>query len=88
MSGKGIAASMSMVILKQIIRAYLADTHDFKQLVVKVNRFIRDNLQKGTIFSGMFAIMNFENDTLYYINCGLPCNVFCFYRSVSNFSEQ
>ena len=72
LSGKGIAASMSMVILKQIIRAYLADTHDFKQLVVKVNRFIRDNLQKGTIFSGMFAIMNFENDTLYYINCGIP----------------
>ncbi len=72
LSGKGIAASMSMVILKQIIRAYLADTHDFKQLVVKVNRFIRDNLQKGTIFAGMFAIVNFENDTMYYINCGIP----------------
>ena len=72
LSGKGIAASMSMVILKQIIRAYLSDTHDFKQLVVKVNRFIRDNLQKGTIFAGMFAIVNFENDTMYYINCGIP----------------
>lgn len=72
LSGKGIAASMSMVILKAIIRAYLAETHDFKQLVVKVNSFIRNNLQKGTIFSGMFAIMNFENDTLYYINCGIP----------------
>ncbi len=72
LSGKGIAASMSMVILKAIIRAYLSETHDFKQLVVKINRFIRDNLQKGTIFSGMFAIVNFENDTMYYINCGIP----------------
>lgn len=72
LSGKGIAASMSMVILKAIIRAYLAETHDFKQLVVKINRFIRDNLQKGTIFYGMFAIVNFENDTMYYINCGIP----------------
>lgn len=72
LSGKGIAASMSMVILKAIIRAYLAETHDFKKLVVKVNRFIRDNLSKGTIFAGMFAIVNFENDTMYYINCGIP----------------
>lgn len=72
LSGKGIAASMNMVILKAIIRAYLAETHDFKQLVVKVNRFIRDNLPKGTVFAGMFAIMNFDNDTLYYINCGIP----------------
>lgn len=72
LSGKGIAASMNMVILKAIIRAYLAETHDFKQLVVKVNRFIRDNLPKGTIFAGMFAIVNFDNDTMYYINCGIP----------------
>lgn len=72
LSGKGIAASMSMVILKAIIRAYLAETHDFKQLVVKVNHFVRYNLQKGTIFAGMFAIVNFENDTMYYINCGIP----------------
>ena len=72
LSGKGIAASMTMVILKSIIRAYLAETHDFKKLVVKVNRFIRDNLPKGTIFAGMFAIVNFDNDTMYYINCGIP----------------
>lgn len=72
LSGKGIAASMNMVILKFIIRTYLADTHDFKQLVVKVNTFVRENLRKGTIFSGLFALMDFEKDTLYYINCGVP----------------
>ena len=84
--GKGIAASMSMVILKAIIRAYLAETHDFKKLVVKVNSFIRNNLQKGTIFSGMFAIVNFENDTMYYINCGIP-TVFLYTQAYNNVIE-
>jgi len=72
LSGKGIAASMNMVILKSIIRTYLAETHDFKQLIVKVNQFIRESLQKGTIFAGLFALIDFETDTMYYINCGIP----------------
>ena len=72
MSGKGIAASMNMVILKSIIRTYLAETHDFKQLVIKINSFIRDSLNKGTIFAGLFALIDFETDTMYYINCGIP----------------
>lgn len=72
LSGKGIAASMNMVILKSIIRTYLAETHDFKELVVKVNTFIRDSLRKGTIFAGLFALIDFNTDTMYYINCGIP----------------
>ena len=72
LSGKGIAASMNMVILKSIIRSYLAEVHDFKELVVKINVFIRDSLQKGTIFAGLFALVDFETDTMYYINCGIP----------------
>ena len=72
LSGKGIAASMNMVILKSIIRSYLAEVHDFKQLVVKLNSFVRDSLPKGTIFAGLFALIDFESDTMYYINCGVP----------------
>ncbi len=72
LSGKGIAASMNMVILKSIIRSYLAEVHDFKQLVVKLNTFVRDSLPKGTIFAGLFALIDFETDTMYYINCGIP----------------
>lgn len=72
LSGKGIAASMNMVILKSIIRSYLAEVHDFKQLVVKLNTFVRDSLPKGTIFAGLFALIDFETDTMYYINCGVP----------------
>ncbi len=72
LSGKGIAASMNMVILKSIIRSYLAEVHDFKQLVVKLNTFVRDSLPKGTIFAGLFALIDFESDTMYYINCGVP----------------
>ena len=72
MSGKGIAASMNMVILKSIIRTYLAEIHDFKELVVKINSFIRESFIKGTIFAGLFALIDFEKDTMYYINCGIP----------------
>ena len=72
LSGKGIGASMSMVILKSIIRTHLAEIHDFKELVVRLNRFIRDSLPKGTIFAGLFALIDFETDTMYYINCGIP----------------
>lgn len=72
LSGKGIAASMNMVILKSIIRTYLAEVHDFKQLVIRLNTFVRDSLPKGTIFSGLFALVDFETDTMYYINCGVP----------------
>ena len=60
------------VILKSIIRTYLSETHDFKELVTKVNSFVRDSLRKGTIFAGLFALIDFETDTMYYINCGIP----------------
>ncbi|MBO5137234.1 MAG: serine/threonine-protein phosphatase [Spirochaetaceae bacterium] len=72
MSGKGITASMSMVILKSIIRTFLAETKDFKELVQKVNVFIRFNLPRGTFFAGVFALMDFKENVMYYINCGVP----------------
>jgi hypothetical protein len=86
LSGKGIAASMSMVILKSIIRTYLAETHDFKQLVVKVNSFIRNSLQKGTVFAGVFALVDFQTDTMYYINCGIPA-LFLYTQAYNNVIE-
>ncbi|MBO5608005.1 MAG: serine/threonine-protein phosphatase [Treponema sp.] len=72
LNGKGIAASMSMVILKSIIRTDLAETPDFKLLVEKINTFIRNSLPKGTFFAGTFGVIDFSNDTMYYINCGSP----------------
>ena len=71
-SGKGINASMSSVIIKSIVRTFLAETRDFKQLVQKVNAFIRNNLPKGTFFAGVFGLIDFSENTLYYLNCGVP----------------
>ena len=70
LSGKGISASMSMVILKSIIRTYLVETSDFKLLVNKVNYFISKSLPLGTFFAGVFVLMDYSSDTLYYVNCG------------------
>nr|WP_298680695.1 SpoIIE family protein phosphatase [uncultured Treponema sp.] len=71
-SGKGLSASMSMVILKSIIHTYLQTISDFKELVTKVNRFIKDNLPRGTFFAGIFGIIDFPTNTIYYLNCGIP----------------
>lgn len=86
LNGKGIAASMSMVILKSIIRTFLAETKDFKMLVEKVNVFIRESLPKGTFFAGTFALLDFTSDTLYYINCGTPA-LFLYTRAYNNVIE-
>ncbi len=71
-SGKGLNASMSMVILKSVLRTFLSETGDFKKLVGKVNLFIKNNLPKGTFFAGVFGLLDFSTNTLYYINCGVP----------------
>lgn len=86
LSGKGIAASMGMVILKSIIRTFLSETTDFKLLVVKVNTFIRENLPKGTFFAGTFGILDFNTDTMYYINCGIPA-LLVYTRAYNNVIE-
>lgn len=86
LSGKGISASMSMVIIKSIIRTYLQETKDFKTLVEKVNSFIRFNLPKGTFFEGIFGLIDFTDDTLYYINCAVP-SLFLYTRSYNNVIE-
>lgn len=71
-SGKGLNASMSMVILKSVLRTFLSETTDFKQLVIKVNLFIKNNLPKGTFFAGLFGLIDFGTNTMYYLNCGVP----------------
>lgn len=86
LSGKGIAASMSMVIVKSVIRTFLQETKDFKVLVEKVNEFIRFNLPKGTFFEGVFALIDFNENTVYYINCAVPA-LFLYNRSFNNVME-
>ena len=86
LSGKGIAASMSMVIVKSVIRTFLQETKDFKLLVEKVNHFIRFNLPRGTFFEGVFALIDFKDDTVYYINCAVPA-FFLYNRAYNNVME-
>jgi len=71
-SGKGLSASMNMLILKSMIRTFLRIERDFTGLVQRVNAFIKDNLPKGTFFAGIFGYFDFERNALYFINCGVP----------------
>lgn len=86
LSGKGINASMSMVIVKSLIRTFLSETKDFKELVQKINYFIRMNLPKGTFLSGIFMLIDFSDNTLYYINCGIPA-LFMYSQAYNNVIE-
>ena len=71
-AGKGLNASLSMVILKSVIRTFLRETKDFKTMIVKVNAFIKANLPRGTFFAGLFGYFDLKNRTLFYVNCGVP----------------
>lgn len=71
-SGKGLNASMSMIILKSTIRTFLKEERDFSRLVVKANAFIKENLPRGTFFAGVFGIFDFAKDSMYFVNCGIP----------------
>jgi hypothetical protein len=71
-SGKGLSASMNMLILKSMIRTFLRVESSFVDLVARVNAFIKENLPKGTFFAGIFGYLDLSKDALYYINCGVP----------------
>lgn len=71
-SGKGLSASMNMLILKSMIRTFLRIEREFSGLVQRVNAFIKDNLPKGTFFAGVFGYFDFATNSLYFINCGVP----------------
>ncbi|HUX40617.1 MAG TPA: PP2C family protein-serine/threonine phosphatase [Rectinemataceae bacterium] len=71
-SGKGLSASMNMLILKSMIRSFLRIEHDFLGLVQRVNSFIKENLPKGTFFAGVFGYFDFATNSLFFINCGVP----------------
>jgi hypothetical protein len=71
-SGKGLSASMNMLILKSMIRSFLRIEKDFSSLVQRVNAFIKDYLPKGSFFAGIFGYFDFEKGAIYFINCGVP----------------
>jgi len=71
-SGKGLSASMNMLILKSMIRTFLRVERSLSALVSKVNASIKSNLPRGTFFAGAFGYFDFAEGSLYYINCGVP----------------
>jgi serine phosphatase RsbU (regulator of sigma subunit) len=75
-SGKGLNASMSMIILKSMIRTLLKEEKDFARLVARINRFIKERLPRGTFFSGLFAFLALDKGAMYFINCGIPAMYF------------
>ncbi len=85
-SGRGLNASMCMIILKSFIRTFLSESDDFIGLLYKLNSFIKHNLPRGTFFAGTFMIFDNSNNMLYYVNCGVP-GIFLFTKTYNNVIE-
>jgi hypothetical protein len=85
-SGKGLSASMNMLILKSMIRTFLRVERDFVGLVSRVNAFIKENLPKGTFFAGVFGYLDLSKEAFYYINCGVPM-IFLYSSTFDTFIE-
>lgn len=85
-AGKGLNASMSMVILKSIIHTFLKEEKDFTKLVIKLNTFIKNHLPKGAFFAGLFGILDFKQNNMYFLNCGIPL-MFLYSKSLNTIVE-
>lgn len=72
LSGKGVSASMNMVILKTTIRTLIPKFRDLKSFAEKLNSVIYKNLPKETFFSGLLLTVDFESGLMKYVNCGIP----------------
>lgn len=74
-SGTGLSAAMSMLVLKSMIRTFLGVERDFVGLVSRVNDFIKDQLPRGSIFAGYFACLDLSKPAIYFVNCGIPAMI-------------
>ncbi len=85
-SGRGLNASMCMIILKSFIRSFVKETEDLIALISKLNSFIKHNLPRGIFFAGTFMIFDSSTNMLYYVNCGVP-GIFLYTKSYNNVIE-
>jgi len=85
-SGKGINASMSILILKSVIRTLIKETITLQSLIIKINKIIKKNLSRETYFSGVFVLVDTKINRFQYVNCGIP--LMYFYKHKSNTLEE
>ncbi|MEN2997832.1 MAG: SpoIIE family protein phosphatase [Brevinematia bacterium] len=71
-SGKGITASMSMIVIKSSIRTLIRKKIKFKNIIAELNIIIKENLPKGTFFSGVFIVADISQNSIFFINNGIP----------------
>ena len=71
-SAKGILGSMSVIIIKSIIRTILKKGIELFEVASKVNDFIKQHLPREMYFSCIFMSIRFSKMRLEFVNCGIP----------------
>ncbi|QTQ16862.1 PP2C family protein-serine/threonine phosphatase [Treponema parvum] len=90
LAGRGVSASMNMVILRNFIRTYVSKNNlhggGLIEFADKVNSFIIENLPKETFFSGAFLFADLKKTQIRYINCGVPA-IFLYSAELHNVTD-
>ncbi|MDC7223602.1 MAG: SpoIIE family protein phosphatase [Spirochaetales bacterium] len=67
-SGKGIPASLFMVMFRTVLRTVSTPTMNASQILTVVNREISGNFQSGTFATASLLIINHSNNTISFSN--------------------
>ncbi|MGL4387920.1 MAG: ATP-binding SpoIIE family protein phosphatase, partial [Brevinema sp.] len=71
-SGHGVSASLITAALKILIEFAPNDPKDLSKIIEYFNAYLADILPEGSFVTLFYGIINFEDYTLKYINCGHP----------------
>ncbi|MBN1798147.1 MAG: SpoIIE family protein phosphatase [Spirochaetales bacterium] len=69
-TGHGLGASLLMLVARSTFRVLIEDIHDMPELAARMNNRIVQDFSQGRSMTLFFGILNNQNNTLKYVNCG------------------
>ncbi len=69
-TGHGLGASLLMLVARSTFRVLIEDTHNMPELTARMNSRIMQDFSQGRSMTLFYGILNNENNTLRFVNCG------------------
>ncbi|MCK5127195.1 MAG: SpoIIE family protein phosphatase [candidate division Zixibacteria bacterium] len=69
-SGKGVPGSLVMSMVRTVIRLEARDNHSAKDVIVKVNDFVADDIRPGMFVTMLLAIINTRENCINFVSAG------------------
>ncbi|MGL4366754.1 MAG: ATP-binding SpoIIE family protein phosphatase [Brevinemataceae bacterium] len=71
-SGHGVSASLITAALKILVKFAPSDSNNLPKIISYFNTYLADILPEGSFVTLFYGIVDFEDYTFRYINCGHP----------------